>query len=127
MAVEQTNYALALVYLEEGLLAQEAKVTIRRSSGSNPVMTTALGWAGDSPGAPMMEIDVSNAVPSDDFEFDPGPFIQGVKRCRIRIELPGRKLSTICQIYEDNFDHAVNGAATLEFRCRAQMAQWELV
>lgn len=119
------NYTLALVYVDDALLAQEASVSLRRASGSSPVETTALGYAGESPGSPMCEIDISNAVPSSDFELDPGPFIATLKRCKVTIFAAGRKYSSRGQITEDNFQHATNSQSKLEFKFRGKMGQWE--
>jgi len=121
----QQVFTTALVYIEDALLSMEARVTVRRTSGSNPVITSALGYAGESPGAPMTEIDVTNAVPSSDFEFDPGRFMRLLKLSKVTIFAAGKQLTTRGQIHEDNFSAAANSESTLEFRFRGQFAEWQ--
>lgn len=119
------NYTKAVVYIEDALLSEETSVSVRRTTGSNPVMTTAKGYGGESPGAPMMEIDISNAVPSADFEMNPGKFMKLNQFAKITIFAAGKTLTQTCFIHEDNFSHGVGKEATLEFKCRGSFRDWE--
>ncbi len=120
------NYAKALAYVNGALLSQEFSLSVRRTSGSQPVYTTATGYSGESPGAAMCELDISNAVPAADFEFNPGPFMKSLKLVTLTIQGPtGVTLTFKGQIYEDNFTHAVNQEAKLEFRARGQFVDWQ--
>jgi hypothetical protein len=119
------TYTKATVYVNSSLLSEEASVTIKRMSGAQPVKTTAKGLAGFSPGAPMMTISVSNAVPSADFELDPGPMIASIETVEVTIFAAGRTLTTKGAILDDNFSHAVETASKLDFEFTGQMAQWE--
>jgi hypothetical protein len=121
----QQVYTNALVYIDDALLSQESRVTVRRMSGSNPVDTTALGYAGESPGSPRVEIDVTNAVPSADFEFNPGQFMKLLRQCKVTIFAAGKQLTSKGQIFTDNFSHSVNAETTLEFQFRGGFADWQ--
>jgi hypothetical protein len=119
------TYTKAVVYVNSSLLSEEASVTIKRMSGAQPVKTTAKGLSGFSPGAPMMTISVSNAVPSADFELDPGKMIEGVEIAEVTIFAAGRTLTSKGAILDDNFSHAVETASKLDFEFTGQFAQWE--
>lgn len=118
------QYSKAVVYINSSVLSEEASVTIRRTSGSQPVKTVAKGYAGESPGSPMTEITISNAVPAADFELDPGQFINLVSEVEISIFAAGRTMTVKGFIIDDNFSHAVDSEAKLEFNFRGGPAEW---
>jgi hypothetical protein len=118
-------YSQAEIYINGAKLAEEAQVSVNRRSNAQPVNTVAKGYAGDSPGAAMTEIKVTNAVPSAAFELNPGPFILNLQVCEITIYAAGLTLTQKGFIYEDNFSHAVNSEARLEFSARCEPADWK--
>jgi len=118
-------YTLATVVINGAVLSEEARVTIDRRSNAQQVNTVAKGYAGDSPGAAMMTISVDNAVPSEDFEFDPGPYMLTLKPVEIKIFAAGRSLKTDGRITDDNFSHAVDSNSNLRFDARCKFANWE--
>ena len=119
-------YAQAAVLVDGLFLTQESSVTVARSTNSQAVNTVALGYAGESPGAPMVEITVRNAVPSADFELNPGKFMKKMQEVEIGVLGPGGKqLTARGFIISDNFQHAVNAEATLEFHFRGKFKEWE--
>lgn len=120
----QQQYSKAVVYVNSNVLSEEASVTIKRTSGSQAVKTVAKGYAGESPGSPMTEITVSNAVPAIDFELDPGTFINEVAEVEISIFAAGRTLTVKGSIIDDNFSHAVDTEAKLEFNFRGGPSVW---
>lgn len=119
------QYSRAIVYINSSVLSEEASVTVKRSSGSQPVKTVAKGYAGESPGSPMTEITVSNAVPAIGFEFDPGQFINLVEVVEISIVTADSTLTVKGSIIDDNFSHAVDSEAKLEFNFRGGPAIYE--
>lgn len=119
------QYTKAVIYINDSVLSEEASVTVKRSSGSQPVKTVAKGYSGESPGSPMTEISVSNAVPASDFELDPGLFINLVDVVKITIFAAGRTMTVKGSIIDDNFSHAVDSEAKLEFNFRGGVAYWE--
>jgi hypothetical protein len=123
MALEQ--YTLALIELDGLLLTEEADVAVDRDTRSQEQNTVAKEYAGESPGAKIMRIDVTNAVPAADFELNPGPYQAIGKLARIKIFAAGRTLKTQGFIISDNFRHGVNKEATLMFHMRASWADWQ--
>ena len=119
-------YSLAFCLVDGMLLAQEGQLSVNRSTNSQAVNTVALGYAGESPGAAMVEIDVKNAVPSADFEMNPGKFMKSLKECEIGILGPGGKqLTARGFIISDTFEHSVNAESSLSFKFRGKFKDWE--
>ena len=117
-------YTLAAVYIGSTLLMQEQQVSVTRDTKSNPVSTVQGGYQGESPGAPMMELAVDNAVPAADFEFDPGLLMQPLTPATFVLRAAGRSLTTQGFIYSDTFTHGTNQEAKISFRARASFAPW---
>ena len=119
-------YSLAYVLVDGALLTQESGLTVNRATNSQPVTTVALGYAGESPGAPMVNITVRNAVPSADFEMNPGKFMMKLKETEIGVLGPGGKqLTARGFIIEDTFEHSVGAESSLSFNFRGKMKDWE--
>ena len=78
MAGNLVTYTNAFVTLNNAILSQEASVSIRRTTGSQVVGTVPLGYAGESPGMSMCEIDIESAVPIAGFEYDPATVMLGL-------------------------------------------------
>lgn len=122
MAGSNIIYTTGAVTVGGSLLTQETEMSVKRSSGSSPVMTVHLGYAGEAPGAPMVEIEVSNAVPAADFEYDMGSAIEGLIPVEISCYVAGRILTTKGQVHEDTFKHGVGSAGSYSFSFRGPMA-----
>lgn len=104
------------------LLAQEQEVDITRNTQSQAVETVALGYAGESPGAPMMEVDIVNAIPANGFEFDAGPSMLLLIPAKIQVLGPGGKsVKGNGFIISDSIRHGVNQQARYSFRARMSM------
>lgn len=119
------NYSLAYVTVNGSLLTEHASMDITRSTGSQAVMTVAKGYAGESPGASTVEIDITNAVPSADFEFNPGPFMKALQPVEIGIIVASKTLVAKGFIISDAIKHSVNSESTLSFKFRGQFADFE--
>jgi len=124
MASNVQKYTKAVVYVNSNLLTEESNCTIKREDGGNAVKTVAKGYGGRSPGAPMTTITVRNAVPSTDFEFNPGPFINNTEEVEITVFAAGRTLTVVGFITSDNFQHGVEAAAELEFDFEGGPSDW---
>ena len=118
------KYTKAVVYINGTLLTEESNCTVKRDSGGNAVKTVAKGYGGRSPGAPMTMITVKNAVPSADFEFNPGPFINNTDEVEVSVFAAGRTLTVTGFIINDNFQHGVDAAAELEFEFEGGPSDW---
>lgn len=125
MATNVQRYAKAVVYVNSNLLTEESNVTVAREDGGNTVKTVAKGFAGRSPGAPMTTITCRNAVPSTDFELNPGPFMNNTDPVEISVFAAGRTLTVVGFITSDNFQHGVDSAAELEFTFEGGASDWE--
>jgi len=119
------NYTKAVVYVNGNLLTEESNCTVKRDSGGNTVKTVAKGFAGRSPGAPMTMITIKNAVPSADFEINPGPFMNQTESVEVSVFAAGRTLTVVGFITSDNFQHGVDAAAELEFEFEGGASQWQ--
>jgi hypothetical protein len=118
-------YTLLYVTINGTLLLEEHAVTINRNSHSQPVNTTAKGYAGESPGAPMCEFDVSNAIPANGFEFDAGMYIFGLIKAEIGVLGPGgTTLRDTGFIISDTIKHSVNSESNYDFKMRAPIAMF---
>lgn len=109
-------YSNALVTVNGRLLTEEASVTITKNSGLNPVMTVAKGFAGMSQGAGTAEVDVDNAVPSADFEFNPDPFMKAGATVEVGILMAGRQTVFVGFITSATYAHSVNQESKLSFK-----------
>ena len=125
MAGNLQLYAKASVYVDGSLLSEEASVTIKRTTGAQVVKTVAKGFAGVSPGAPMLTISVENAVPSADFELNPGDYMTNLDVVEVTIFAAGNTLTSKGFILEDNFSHAAETQSKLTFEYTGQYADWQ--
>jgi hypothetical protein len=125
MAADSQVYTKAAVEVNSKLLSEEAKITVKRSTGSQPVKTANKGYSGESAGSGMTEIEVENAVPADGFEFDPGSVMKDLKFCTVTVYAAGKTLSVKGCVYADDFSHAVDSESKLNFSFRGPYADWE--
>lgn len=128
------TYSIGEVYINSLFLAQEASMSVSRKTNSQAVLTVALGYAGESPGAPMCEVEVTSAVPSAGFELDPGQFMGdgspggqqfGLVPVQFTLFVAAKTLIFNGFIIEDDFSHAVNSEAKLRFRARGNFSLWQ--
>ncbi len=118
-------YTLAFVTVGGRLLTEHVDAQVNRSTNSQPVNTVSKGYAGESPGAPMVEIDVTNAVPAADFEMDPGPYMENLDVVEIGVLVAGKQLVASGFIISDSFSHSVNSESKLSFKFRGSYASYQ--
>jgi hypothetical protein len=105
-----------LVAMGGTLLAEEQEVDIERTANAQQVDTVAKGFAGVSPGSPMLMMDVKNAMPQGGFEFDAGNAILGLLLVPVQVSGPGGKtVRGDAFILKDSIRHGVNAQATYSF------------
>lgn len=107
------SYSKAVVYVNGSLLTEESYVTIKRKNESIAVKTVAKGYAGESPGNPMTMITVRNAVPSVDFEFNPGLNIDRFEEVEVSVFAAGKTLTVVGAIIDHNFDDVAKELSNL--------------
>ena len=118
-------YSNAFVTINGSLLTEEASVTVTKNSGLNPVMTVAKGFAGMSQGAATAEIDVDNAVPSADFEFNPDKFMRSGSTVEVGVIMAGRQTVFVGFITTATYSHSVNAESKLSFKITAGFENFE--
>ena len=119
-------YSLLYCLVNGKLLTEEASVTLSRATGSQSVMTVAKGYAGESPGAETVEIDITNAVPAADFEYDAGAVMESLQAVEIGLAGPGGKVLTAKGfIISDSLKHSVNSESTYDFKFRGGFARFQ--
>jgi hypothetical protein len=118
-------YTNAHVYINGSCLSQESSVTISRTTNAQDVITVVGGFSGQVEGAKMLELTVENAVPSADFEMNPGSFMSNLDVVEFTVVAAGRTLTTTGFINSDNFSHAANTESKLSFSAKCKFADWE--
>lgn len=126
MAEEAQLYTLLYCTIRDRLMTEEGSMTVRRSTNSIAVSTTAKGYAGESPGAAMVEIDVENAVPAAGFEYDAGDDMEALEFVEIGCIGPGGKvLKARGAIIEDTLQGGVNAESKYSFKFRGAFQKYE--
>ena len=123
-------YSQCEVFINGSKLAEEAQVSIERNTSAQVVNTVAKGFAGVAQGAQVMNIKITNAVPSAAFELNPGPFMGMVSGGAMQVmELTlfaaGQTLTAKGFVMSDSFSHAVNTESKLEMTIMCEPADWK--
>jgi hypothetical protein len=125
MSNEAQLYSLGFVTVKGMLLTEEGYVDVQRATNSQEVKTTAKGYAGESPGAATVQIQVTSAVPAADFEMNPGPYMAALKQAEVSVFAAGKQLNAKGFIISDSFKHSVDGVSSLEFTFRGTFVDWK--
>lgn len=123
MATER--YTNATLYINGAMLLESVSVQITRRTNAQPQLTLAKGWAGMSPGAPMMEVTFSNAVPANGMEYDPGAVMAALAEESFTVFAGNASLTTTGFVTEDSFKKAVNSEAAQDITMMCQFAEWQ--
>jgi len=118
-------YTLIYVLADSALLSEEASVTFSRETGSTPSKTVAKGYAGETPGAPMVELQVSNMVPAAGMEFDAGDYMAAMKPLEMGLLSHGKQLTFKGFIVQDSIKHSASGEAGYDFSVRGVFSKWK--
>ena len=118
-------YTGAYAFMDGKLLSQEVSLTIDKKSGSNPIFTSVLGYAGEALGAPMMEFTIESAAPSADFEVNPDPYMKTMRMAEMGFVMSGRQMAFKAFITDATYTHAVNQESKIVIKGRAPMTEWE--
>lgn len=116
MATNQQLYSLLYCTVNGALLTEHISVEIRRLTDAQVIKTVAKGFAGVSPGAPWCSVDVKNAVPSTDFELDPGPFMKALEAVEMGFQIASKQGVSKGFILEDSISGAVDSPSGLSFK-----------
>lgn len=118
-------YSNAYVLLNGALLTQESSVSVEKKSNSTPTYTLAMGFAGLSQGAGIIEINIENAVPSKDFEFHPDLNVRTGEPVEIGIVMAGRQTLIKGFILNASYHHSVNDASKMSMSLICRYADFE--
>lgn len=111
-----TIYSLIYVTVNNGLLTEHGSVSVRRTTNAQVVSTVAKGFAGMSPGSPMCEIEVSNAIPNAGFEYNAEEDMLALQNVEIGLQVGGKIFVSKGFIIEDSFQHSTDSPSGLSFR-----------
>ncbi len=118
-------YTILLGVVGGTLLAEEQEIDWNRTANAQQVDTVIKGFAGMSPGSPMLEVDIVEAMPQGGFEFDAGPYIQSLQTVPVQVIGPGGKtMKGDAFIIQDQGRHGVNQQARYSFRCIMSLQQF---
>lgn len=118
-------YTLIYAAVDGALLVEETGVDMQRMTNAQIIHTVAKGFSGVSPGAKECTIQVENAVPSKDFELDPGPYMKGLKNTVITLQGPGgRQATSNGFILEDSVKHSTGAVSALSFKFHGTFPDW---
>jgi hypothetical protein len=110
-------YSILVGVVGGTVLAEEQEIDFKRTANAQVVDTVMKGFAGLSPGSPMLEVDINNAAPQGGFELDAGPFIISLGLVAVQVIGPGGKvMKGDAFIIEDNGRHGVNQQMRYSFR-----------
>lgn len=119
-------YSKVAVYYNNQQLAEETNVTIKRVSGAQVVKTVAKGFAGMSPGSPMVEITIKNGIPAAGFEVGTiGADISQLKVVEFSFFAASKTLTVKGFVTEDNTVHNVDSPSELDITAQCQFADWQ--
>lgn len=118
-------YTLAYVTVDGKLLTEEGSVTVNRATNSQAVNTVAKGYAGESPGAATIEIQVTNAVPAADFELNVGSYMKSLIPAEIGVIAAGKQAVAKGFIISDSLKHSVNSESQYDFSFRGGFVDFE--
>lgn len=117
------QYSLLYATVNGALLIEEASINVTRQTRSQEVNTTAKGYAGESPGAVLMEIDITSAVPAAGIEFDAYSAMASLTPVNLGILGPGGKVLKVKGfIISDSIQHSVNSESKYDFKFRGTMS-----
>jgi hypothetical protein len=124
-ATDPQLYTLIYCLAESSLLSEEASVTLNRSTNSTASNTVAKGYSGETPGAPMCELQVANMVPAAGIEFNAGKYMKTMTPVEMGLLSHGQQLTFKGFIIGDSIKHSVNGDAGYDFTVRGAFTDWE--
>jgi hypothetical protein len=113
MAGNPQLYTLLYLTVDNTLLVEHASLDVKRTGGGQIVGTVAKGFAGISPGMKTCTIDVTNAVPAANIEYDAGKAISEYIPVEMGVVGPGGKTAKATGfIMSDDLKHALNQEST---------------
>lgn len=116
MATNLQLYTLIYCTVNGALLTEHMSVEVHRMTDAQVIKTVGKGFAGVSPGSLWCSIDIKSAIPSADFELDPGPFMKALQSVEIGLQLASKQGISKGFILEDTMSGAVDAPSGLNFK-----------
>jgi hypothetical protein len=122
-------YTNALVFWNSQQLTQEATVTVTDTLGSLPVKTVQ-GYQGESPGAPMTEVVIEEAVLASGFDNENAPGGTNLANLQLKfgqltIEAASDSKSLNGVIFESSFTWGVEQVGKVSLKFRGAYVDWQ--
>ena len=119
------QYANVEVYADGGKFLESTSVKLTRDAKGQIIETLGRGFAGISPGAKMLSIGISNAVPAASMEYDAGTKMGRYEPVELTLFAAGKTLPSKGFWMSDDFSGAVNSPSGLELSFVGEWAEWE--
>lgn len=120
------QYSKVTVYYNSNLLVEEVSMGADRESGAQVVKTVSKGFAGTSPGSPMMTIEIVEAVPANGFDISTlGPDMKNQTVREVTLFSAGKSLTTKGFVMKDSLKHGVDKESELSFSMTCEWADWQ--
>lgn len=117
--------AKIFIYVDSLVLAKAKSISVDRSTNSQPMVTIMGGYEGETPGAAMTEISVSNAVLVEGFEFNPSDAMKQLTENQFDIKVGDNVfLSFTGNIISDSIQYAANSELEFSFKARGKFAEY---
>lgn len=113
-------YTLFTCYFNGSLLAEEGQVSVDVDSKAQEVNTVAKGFAGLSPGAAKVTIQIDSAIPAAGFELNPGRFVRTLQPGEMTIFGANVQLTVKGFITKYSVSHSVNNESKLSLTFEAE-------
>jgi predicted nucleotidyltransferase len=118
------KYARAFVRADGVPLFENTSVEITRNPNNTSVSTTAKGRAGVTPGAMIVTVRLSNAVPARGFEYDVGDKMLAADAVVLTITAGDKVIVVEGEWMQDSFKHSTNSNATYDADFEGAISEW---
>lgn len=118
-------YSVMYVLANGSLLAEHGSASISRSTGSAQNLSVAKGYSGETPGAPMCEIQVTGIVPAAGLEFDAGKYMKAMTPVELGLLSHGKQATVKGFIINDALKHSVGSEESYDFSFRGPMPDFK--
>lgn len=120
------NYTKVSSYYNNQLQSEETEVSIKRITGAQIMKTVQKGFAGMSPGSPMIEITVKNGIPAAGFEVSTiGRDMNEMRVVEFTFFAASKTLTTKGYVIDETTTHGTDKPAELDYTAQCQFADWQ--
>jgi hypothetical protein len=118
-------YSKISCYYNNKLQSEEIEVSIKRITGAQIQKTVQKGFAGLSPGAPMLEITLKSGIPATGFEVPTiGQDMLLTRVVEFTFFAGGKTLTTKGFVIDDTSTHGSEKPAEIDYTAQCQFSDW---